>query len=159
MFYSTENAYSWLKKKRQGLIIIPGWPRTLYTVSYSHILGLKVCVTTLRLQMLWTIIFFWLPGSQVTVSTLSAFWKQHTTPLWLPLLLETHFSCWAIFSFAIFEVSLVLSVCISVHHLHAWCQEGQRTSDLLELELKMVLSYHIASGNWTWTLWKSSQCS
>lgn len=35
----------------------------------------------------------------------------------------------------------------------------KRVSDPLRLELQMVVSCHMDSGNWAWVLCKSSQCS
>ena len=47
-----------------------------------------------------------------------------------------------------------------VHHvLPATCGGQKKALDPLELQLQMVVSLHVGSGNLTQVLWKNSQCS
>ena len=41
----------------------------------------------------------------------------------------------------------VLSTCMYVHHVCAWCSGQKRGSDPLELEIQMVVSHFVAAGN------------
>lgn len=52
----------------------------------------------------------------------------------------------------------VLSVYISVHHLHAGANGGQRRQNPLELESQMVVSCHVGARNQTMVLRKNSHC-
>lgn len=45
----------------------------------------------------------------------------------------------------------VLCVCLMV-------PEVMIASNLLELELKMIVNPHMDPGSWIWVSWKSSQC-
>lgn len=47
--------------------------------------------------------------------------------------------------FYVYECLPVLPVCM--HQMSTWCQGGQSGLNVLELELKMVVSYHVDSGN------------
>ena len=66
-----------------------------------------------------------------------------------------------------FEIYFFFSVCVCVC---AWfyvyvlsacsiLRSQKRASDLLELELQMVVSLHMGAGNQIHVLWKGSQCS
>lgn len=51
-----------------------------------------------------------------------------------------------------------LSVCMYVHLIHAWYpQKSEGGLDSLELELRTIVSYYMATKNRTWILCKSSQ--
>lgn len=55
-------------------------------------------------------------------------------------------------------------LCVWVFHLHAclysMCTPGGHSeSNLMGLELQMVVSIHVSGGNQTQDLWKTSQCS
>jgi hypothetical protein len=51
----------------------------------------------------------------------------------------------------------VLSTCIFVHHVYAWCtqrlEEGTRSLGTVS---QMVVNFHAGAGNWIWVLWKNS---
>jgi hypothetical protein len=49
-----------------------------------------------------------------------------------------------------------MSVCTCVYGA---CRGHKRASDLLKLEAQVVVSHHVGSGNQTWVLCKSNQCS
>jgi hypothetical protein len=51
------------------------------------------------------------------------------------------------FSSFYFMYMNTLPVCMSVHHMCAWCpwRPGKKVSDPLELELQSVLSYHVGA--------------
>lgn len=38
------------------------------------------------------------------------------------------------------------------------CRSPQRASDPLELEVQTTVSHRVSFGNWTWVIWKNSQC-
>lgn len=38
------------------------------------------------------------------------------------------------------------------------CREQKRESGSLKLELEIVVSYHVGTGNQTWDFWKNSEC-
>lgn len=68
--------------------------------------------------------------------------------------------------FSFFKICLFL--CVWVFYLHGCvcttcfpsAHSGQkRVLDPLELELRMAVSHHVGSGNWTWVLCKSIKCS
>lgn len=44
---------------------------------------------------------------------------------------------------------------MSVYHMCA-CRNQKMASDLLELEVKAVVSYRVGIANLTWVLWESS---
>lgn len=89
------------------------------------------------------------------------------------------FSVWfrGLFSLCVAEVSTKIylltyfyCMCISfayiymyVHHTCAWCpqkpEEATEALDYLELELQTAANHHGDTGNRTWVLYKSSQCS
>jgi hypothetical protein len=55
-----------------------------------------------------------------------------------------------------------LPIGMSVYYLHAWaCGEKEEESELLELELQMVVSCHVGTETQTCVLWEShlSRCS
>jgi hypothetical protein len=41
----------------------------------------------------------------------------------------------------------VLLTCTSVHHICSWYRGQKRVSDPLELQLGMVVSHHVGTGN------------
>lgn len=46
-------------------------------------------------------------------------------------------------------------VCLYVYHMHAWGDRGQkRVSEVLELEIKVVVNQHAGSESPTWVLRK-----
>lgn len=49
-----------------------------------------------------------------------------------------------------------LQACVCTTHVISVCGDQKRAPDPLEVELYMVLSYHVGAGNQTWAL---SMCS
>jgi len=68
------------------------------------------------------------------------------------------------FGFCLFVLIFIsslwhLPVCLCTTHVLGAGRGLKKALYLWELELQMAVSLHVAAGNWTWILWKSSQCS
>lgn len=80
-----------------------------------------------------------------------------------PLINTSVSSVWFFFKKHIFFKKICvyecLFACLYVHQIHAGAHRGQkRARDPLELELKMVVNYHVRYQNQVWVLYKSSKC-
>lgn len=52
-----------------------------------------------------------------------------------------------------------LPVCLYSIFMSGTIEDQKRMWESLELELQVVINYHVGTGNWTWVLWiASSQC-
>lgn len=65
---------------------------------------------------------------------------------------QTYWSPQPCILFLVYMYIGVLPSCICM--LTSWTDQ-KRASNLLELELQMVVGYHVSSGNWTHVLWTS----
>ena len=63
--------------------------------------------------------------------------------------LHSVFSCYFIF----------INLCICLFFTCMLGVSRDKTLDLMELKLQIVLSHHVGAGNWTQVLWKSNKCS
>jgi hypothetical protein len=55
---------------------------------------------------------------------------------------------------------VTLYVFMSVHYVCAYCLgQAEEAFGFLERGLQMAVRCHVGAGNWTWVLWKNSQCS
>lgn len=53
----------------------------------------------------------------------------------------------------------ILTACLFVRYICAWCCGGQKmVPALLGLELHTAVSYQVRAENWTWVHWRNSLC-
>lgn len=67
---------------------------------------------------------------------------------------------WGSLIFKIHVYGCFARMFVSVHHLSAWCQQKlEKESDLMELELQVVMNDHVDTRNQTQVFWESRQYS